>query len=93
MARGIWRKIRTGRSVPIDSQLRSHRLFSDNWSRLAHQVDMATLYHTGACHLFLAFFLFYFICLFFGGGGLTGVGAWHMSDSAMQAGRARAGQP
>ena len=48
VARGIWRKIRTGRSVPIDSQLRSHRLFSDNWSRLAHQVDMATLYHTGA---------------------------------------------
>ena len=25
VARGIWRKIRTGRSVPIAAQLRSHR--------------------------------------------------------------------
>ncbi len=49
VARGVWRKLRTGRSVPISSQLRSHRLFSDNWERLAHLADSATLYHTGAC--------------------------------------------
>jgi hypothetical protein len=48
VARGIWRKLRTGRSVPIPSQLRSHRLFSENFERLAHLVDSATLYHTGA---------------------------------------------
>lgn len=48
VARGIWRKLRTGRSVPIHAQLRSHRLFSENWERLAHLVDSATLYHTGA---------------------------------------------
>lgn len=48
VARGVWRKLRTGRSVPISSQLRSHRLFSDNWERLAHLTDSATLYHTGA---------------------------------------------
>ena len=38
---------RSGRSVPISSQLRSHRLFSENWERLAYLVDAATLYHTG----------------------------------------------
>ncbi|CAL8471980.1 g11522 [Coccomyxa elongata] len=48
VARGVWRKLRTGRSVPISSQLRSHRLFSDNWERLAHLADSATLYHTGS---------------------------------------------
>ncbi|KAK9905596.1 hypothetical protein WJX75_002717 [Coccomyxa subellipsoidea] len=48
VARGVWRKLRTGRSVPISSQLRSHRLFSDNWERLAHLTDSATLYHTGS---------------------------------------------
>ena len=47
VARGVWRKLRSGRSVPISSQLRSHRLFSENWERLAHLVDAATLYHTG----------------------------------------------
>ena len=48
VARGVWRKLRSGRSVPIPSQLRSHRLFSENWEGLAHSVDSATLYHTGA---------------------------------------------
>jgi len=38
---------RSGRSVPISSQLRSHRLFAENWERLAYLVDAATLYHTG----------------------------------------------
>lgn len=33
--------------MPISSQLRSHRLFSENWERLAYLVDAATLYHTG----------------------------------------------
>ena len=47
VARGVWRKLRSGRSVPIPSQLRSHRLFSENWEGLAHAVDSATLYHTG----------------------------------------------
>lgn len=49
VARGIWRKIRTGRSVPVASQLRSHRLFSENWEHLAHLVDMATMFNTGVC--------------------------------------------
>lgn len=48
VARGIWRKIRTGRGVPIPSQLRSHRLFSQNFEELAKLVDSATLYHTGS---------------------------------------------
>ncbi|KAK9816033.1 hypothetical protein WJX74_000855 [Apatococcus lobatus] len=48
VARGIWRKLRTGRSVPVSAQLRSHRLFSDNFEHIAHLVDSATLYHTGA---------------------------------------------
>lgn len=47
VARGIWRKLRTGRSVPVSAQLRSHRLFSDNFEHIAHLVDSATLYHTG----------------------------------------------
>lgn len=48
VARGIWRKIRTGRSVPVRSQLRSHRLFSRNFETFASLVDSATLYHTGS---------------------------------------------
>ncbi|KAK9832479.1 hypothetical protein WJX81_000145 [Elliptochloris bilobata] len=48
VARGIWRRIRTGRGVPIHLQLRSHRLFSENFDEFAHLVDCATLYHTGA---------------------------------------------
>jgi hypothetical protein len=47
VARGVWRKLRSGRSVPVAAQLRSHRLFSENWEGLAHAVDSATLYHTG----------------------------------------------
>jgi copper homeostasis protein CutC len=47
VARGIWRKIRTGRSVPVHSQLRSHRLFAENFEDFASVVDSATLYHTG----------------------------------------------
>lgn len=50
VARGIWRKIRTGRSVPVPSQLRSHRLFAENFETFANAVDSATLYHTGASH-------------------------------------------
>ena len=48
VARGIWRKIRTGRSVPVPSQLRSHRLFAENFEKFTSLVDSATLYHTGA---------------------------------------------
>ena len=47
VARGIWRKIRTGRSVPVPSQLRSHRLFAENFETFAGLVDSTTLYHTG----------------------------------------------
>jgi len=47
VARGVWRRIRTGRSVPIVNQLRSHRLFSQNFEAIAKLVDSATLYHTG----------------------------------------------
>ncbi|GMH36595.1 hypothetical protein BSKO_04468 [Bryopsis sp. KO-2023] len=49
VGRGIWRKLRTGRGVPISSQLRSHRLFSENFEKIAKLVDSATLYHTGTC--------------------------------------------
>ena len=34
-------------SVPVPAQLRSHRLFSENFEHIAHLVDSATLYHTG----------------------------------------------
>lgn len=47
VARGVWRKIRTGRGVPISLQLRSHRLCSENFAHYAMLVDAATLYHTG----------------------------------------------
>ena len=47
VARGIWRKIRTGRSVPVAAQLRSHRLFSENFEAFTKLVDCATLYDTG----------------------------------------------
>ena len=48
VARGVWRKLRTGRSVRSATLLRSHRLFSEHFERTAHLVDVATLYHTGA---------------------------------------------
>ncbi len=44
-------QIRTGRGVPISSQLRSHQLFSQNFDCFAGLVDSATLYHTGAVTL------------------------------------------
>lgn len=47
VARGIWRKIRTGRSVPVEAQLRSHRLFSENFEEFTRLVDCSTLYDTG----------------------------------------------
>ncbi len=47
VARGVWRKLRTGRSVRSATLLRSHRLFSEHYERTAHLVDVATLYHTG----------------------------------------------
>lgn len=48
VARGVWRKLRTGRSVRSATLLRSHRLFSEHFERTAHLVDVATLYHTGS---------------------------------------------
>ena len=51
VARGIWRKIRTGRSVPISTQLRSHRLISEHFEDTAKQCDTTTLYHTGLNHM------------------------------------------
>ena len=47
VARGVWRKLRTGRSVRSATLLRSHRLFSEHFERSASLVDVATLYHTG----------------------------------------------
>ncbi len=41
-------QVRTSRGVPIQSQLRSHQLFSENFEELALLADSATLYHTGA---------------------------------------------
>lgn len=40
-------QVRTQRGVPIESQLRSHRLFSSHFEELARLADSATLYHTG----------------------------------------------
>ena len=51
VARGVWRKLRTGRSVRSATLLRSHRLFSEHYERTAHLVDVATLYHTGQHHV------------------------------------------
>ena len=50
VARGFWRHLRSGRGVPVAAQLRSHRLFADNWPRYCKLLNSATLYHTGACH-------------------------------------------
>ena len=47
VARGVWRKLRTGRSVRSATLLKSHRLFSEHYEHTAHLVDVATLYHTG----------------------------------------------
>ena len=33
----------------MDTQLRSHQLFSENFAHYASLVDAATLYHTGTC--------------------------------------------
>lgn len=33
--------------MPVPSQLRSHRLFAENFETFANAVDSATLYHTG----------------------------------------------
>ena len=48
VARGFWRKLRSGRGVPVSAQLRSHRLFARNWCTYCKLLDSATLYHTGA---------------------------------------------
>jgi hypothetical protein len=53
VARGIWRKLRTGRAVPVAAQLRSFRLFAQAWPAYCKMMDSATLYHTGdslRCH-------------------------------------------
>jgi hypothetical protein len=47
VARGCWRKLRTGRAVPVAAQLRSFRLFAKHWPDYCKLVDSATLYHTG----------------------------------------------
>jgi len=44
---GLWRAVRTGRSVPPASLLRSHRLFASTFEAVAPLVDAATLFHTG----------------------------------------------
>ncbi len=42
-----YRFFRELRGVPIEAQLRSHQLFSENWAYYTTLVDAATLYHTG----------------------------------------------
>jgi hypothetical protein len=54
VARGVWRRVRTGRSVPAADQLRSHRLFAGSFPRIAPLADSATLFHTGAALTTLA---------------------------------------
>ena len=46
VSRGFRRKIITGRGVPIQSQLRSHRLYSELFLDLVALVDEASLYDT-----------------------------------------------
>ena len=46
VSRGFRRKIITGRGVPIQSQLRSHRLYSELFLDLVTLVDEASLYDT-----------------------------------------------
>ena len=61
--------------MPISSQLRSHRLFSENWERLAYLVDAATLYHTGlgpASAQLLQLLLRTFVCRHEGVAGAAG---------------------
>jgi len=48
VCRGIWRWLSIGRGVPISAQLRSHRLFAENFEGYTQLVDSATLYFTGA---------------------------------------------
>lgn len=42
--RGMVRKIVSGRGVPIPSQIRSHKLFSENFEKYCELVDEFTLY-------------------------------------------------
>ena len=46
VARGLRRKLLTGRGVPVAPQLRSHMLFSMNFTRYAAMVDTIALYDT-----------------------------------------------
>jgi len=46
--RGFVRQIITGRGVPVHSQLRSHRLFSENFEEYVNLVDGAMLYDNSA---------------------------------------------
>ena len=54
VARGVWRRLRSGRSVPARDQLRSHRLFATSFARVAPAADSATLFHTGGALTTLA---------------------------------------
>lgn len=56
VARGFWRKLHTGRAVPVEAQLRSHRLFAKNWPQYCKVLDSATLYHTGEPSLWPCFY-------------------------------------
>ena len=48
VARGVWRRLRSGRCVPVAEQLRSHRLFAAGFPAAAALADSATLFHTGS---------------------------------------------
>lgn len=48
VARGVWRRLRSGRCVPVAEQLRSHRLFAAGFASAAALADSATLFHTGS---------------------------------------------
>ena len=46
VARGLRRKLLTGRGVPVFGQLRSHRLFSENFESYLELLDKAMLFDT-----------------------------------------------
>jgi len=48
VARGVWRRLRSGRCVPVAEQLRSHRLFAAGFPAAAALADSATLFHMGS---------------------------------------------
>ena len=57
VGRGLRRKLVTGRGVPVSAQLRSHRMFSENFEKYLPLVDRAYLYDTtdSKAHLLVSY--------------------------------------